>query len=114
MDFCIQRKYLFIISDTQLWKLEDEMLVNKAGLFHSHDSWMFHDDKAIIMIQNLVRKQVLGIQDGTRFVSLEAGQTLERRKFNATHFKLEVSTLALTKNTAGDFIESKNTRLFYL
>ena len=104
--------FFLYISDTQQWKLTGtkpyQNLINKAGLWKSPDSWKFHDDGTIRIIQDLTRNLVLGIQEGTRSVSPEYGETWRRRKFNNTHFTLEATSLALTKNTAGDFVESKN------
>ena len=101
------------ISDEQLWKLEGDKpyqkLVNKAGLWKSADNWKFHDDEAIRTIEDLVRNQVLGVQDEKvgGLVALEAGEIWEREKFNDTHFILQVLSgfQALTENLAGDFIE---------
>ena len=74
----------------------------------SHLDWQFNDADAIRMITDINGKMVLRKQDDTNTVSLESGKIWERRKFNETHFTLEVFSLALTKNSAGDFVEGRD------
>ena len=84
-----------------------QKLLNKAEIWKSPDDWQFHDDQAIRTIENLIKKQVLSVQDGNTLVFLEAGETWEKKKFSETQFTLEVLSLALTKNSAGEIIEGR-------
>ena len=99
------------LSDQQLWILKGtkphQKLLNKGKLWKSPHNWQFHDDQAVRTIEDLTRKQVLGVQDGTNLVFLEAGETWEKKKFSETQFTLEVLSLALTKNSAGEIIEGR-------
>ena len=50
-----------IIFSAQKWKLDDNMLINKAELWKSVDSWIFKTkDDDLIYIENTSKTKVLG------------------------------------------------------
>ena len=69
-----------IIFSAQKWKLDDNMLINKAELWKSVDSWIFFfKDDDLIYIENTSKEKILGVtSDGE--VILEDFKEGKRRK----------------------------------
>jgi len=60
----IDCKYNIYTEDSQLWKVEDQKLVNKTGMYETDDIWTMIPEGRMAYIQNQTQNQVLTNDDG--------------------------------------------------
>ena len=54
---------IYFFSDSQLWKLDGDMLQNKAGIWKSNHPWKFTYKGDKMSIEDIKKKKVLGTTD---------------------------------------------------
>ena len=56
-------KFMVISEPSQLWKLEDPKLINKANVWQSNDEWEFKktDDNTMFHIRSITQNKVLEV-----------------------------------------------------
>ena len=55
----VSKSNSFQVSQSKLWKLDDNMLINKEGLWMSDEKWKFKTKNDFVYIENISRGKVL-------------------------------------------------------